>query len=108
MEAGPDAIHRYGKPALFNTDQGGLFTRLECIGLLADHGIQSSMDGNGCWRGHVFVERFWRSVHYAEVYRQAYDGVSEAQKGLERYVMRYIQRRPHTALDGTPPGRVRR
>jgi putative transposase len=48
MEAGPDAIHRDGKPALFNTDQGGLFTRLECIGLLADHGIQSRMDGNGC------------------------------------------------------------
>lgn len=48
MEAGQDAIHRYGKPAIFNTDQGGPFTRLECTGLLADHGIQSSMDGNGC------------------------------------------------------------
>ena len=109
MEAGPDAIHRYGKPALFNTDQGGLFTRLECIGLLADHGIQSSMDGRTAAGGIIYSwNGFWRSMHYAEVYRQAYDGVSEAQKGLERYVMRYIQRRPHTALDGIPPGRVRR
>ena len=64
--------------------------------------------GTAAGRDHIFVERFWWSVHYAEVYRQAYDSVSEAQKGLERYVMRYIQRRPHTALDGIPPGRVRR
>lgn len=42
-------------------------------------------------------------MNYAKVYRQAYDGVSEAQKGLERYVMRYTLRRPHTALDGNPP-----
>ena len=70
-----------------------------CTGLLANHGIQSSMDGKGCWPGSCIRGTVLESVHYAEVYRR------EAQKGLERYVMRYIQRRPHTALDGTPPGR---
>jgi transposase InsO family protein len=106
MEAGPDAIHRYGKPALFNTDQSGPFTRLECTGLLADHDIQSSMEGDGCWRDHVFVERFWRSVHYAEVHRQARDSVSEAQKGLERYVMRYPRGGRTRRLTATPRTRA--
>ena len=59
--------------------------------------------GKGCWRDNIFVERFWRSVKYEEVYLHAYDGVSEAKKGLERYVMLYNQRRPHTALDGKTP-----
>jgi len=103
MEAVQEAIHRYGKPALVNTDQGCQFSSLEFTGLLADHGIQISMDGKGCWRDNIFVERFWRSVKYEEVYLHAYDGVSEAKKGLERYVMLYNQRRPHTALDGKTP-----
>ena len=103
MEAVQEAIHRYGKPAIFNTDQGCQFSSLEFTGLLADHGIQISMDGKGCWRDNIFVERFWRSVKYEEVYLHAYDGVSEAKKGLERYVMLYNQRRPHTALDGKTP-----
>ena len=100
MEAVQEAIHRYGKPAIFNTDQGCQFTSLEFTGLLVDNGIQISMDGKGCWRDNVFVERFWRSVKYEEVYLHAYDGVSEAKKGVGRYVMLYNQRRPHTALGG--------
>jgi putative transposase len=47
-----EAINRYGTPAIFNTDQGCEFTSL-----LKDHGIQISMDGKGCWRDNVFVER---------------------------------------------------
>ena len=103
MEAVQEAIHRYGKPAIFNTDQGCQFTSLEFTGLLVDNGIQISMDGKGCWRDNVFVERFWRSVKYEEVYLHAYDGVSEAKKGVGRYVMLYSQRRPHTALGGRTP-----
>ncbi|MEP6933553.1 MAG: integrase core domain-containing protein [Nitrospirota bacterium] len=49
------------------------------------------------------MERFWRSVKYEAVYLHACAGVREAKKGVERYVMRYHQRRPHTALDGNTP-----
>ena len=82
MEAVQEAVNRSGVPEIINTDQGGQFTSLEFIGLLKDHGIQISMDGTGCWRDNVFVERLWRSVKYEEVYLRAYDGISVAQHGL--------------------------
>ena len=105
MEAVQEAITRYGKPDIFNTDQGCQFTSLEFTGLLKDQGIQISMDGKGCWRDNVFVERLWKSIKYEEVYLHAYETVSAAQQGLERYVTFYNQTRPHRALDGhTPDG----
>jgi putative transposase len=69
-------------------------------GLLMHHGIQISMDGKGCWRDNVFVERLWKSIKYEEVYLHAYDTVSAAHQGLERYLTFYNQTRPHQALDG--------
>ena len=105
LEAVQETLTRYGRPDIFNTDQGSQFTSLEFTGLLKDHGIQISMDGTGCWRDNVFVERLWRSVKYEEVYLRAYDGVSAAHQGLERYLTFYNQKRPHRALDGhTPDG----
>jgi putative transposase len=106
MDAVQDAINHYGTPAIFNTDQGGQFTSLEFTGLLKDHGIQISMDGQGCWRDNVFVERLWKSVKYEEVYLHAYECVSDARKELDTYVTFYNQRRPHTALDDNTPDEV--
>ena len=57
IEAVQEAVTRYGTPDIFNTDQGSQFTSLECTGLLKEHGIAISMDGRGCWRDNVFVER---------------------------------------------------
>ncbi|MBU1689093.1 MAG: IS3 family transposase [Proteobacteria bacterium] len=102
-EAVQEAITRYGKPEIFNTDQGCQFTSLDFTGLLKDHGIQISMDGKGCWRDNVFVERLWRSVKYEEVYLHAYDSVNDAKRGLEKYFRLYNQNRPHSSLgDKTP------
>ena len=66
LDAVQEAITQYGTPAIFNTDQGCQFTSLECTGLLNDHGIQISMDGTGCWRDNVVVERLWKSIKYEE------------------------------------------
>ena len=63
-----EAINRYGKPKIFNTDQGSQFTSLEFTQLLNDNGIAISMDGKGCRRDNVFVERLWKSIKYEEVY----------------------------------------
>ena len=105
LEALQEALARYGAPDIFSTEQGGQFTSLEFTGLLKDHGIQISMDGIGCWRDNVFVERLWKSIKYEEVYLHAYETVSAAQQGLERYLTFYNQTRPHRALDGhTPDG----
>ena len=102
-EAVQDAINRYGTPAIFNTDQGCQFTSLDFTGLLKDHGIQISMDGTGCWRDNVLVERLWKSVKYEEIYLHAYDSVNEATRGLERYFTLYNQQRPHSSLDDKTP-----
>ena len=103
LDAVQEAITRYGTPDMFNTDQGCQFTSVDFTGLLKDHSIQISMDGKGCWRDNVFVERLWRSVKYEEVYLHAYESVSEAKSGLETYFMFYNQQRPHSALDDQTP-----
>jgi len=106
LDAVQEVITKYGCPEIFNTDQGYQFTRQEFTGLLTHHGIQISMDGKGCWRDTVFVERLWRSIKNEEVYLHAYDTVSAAHQGLERYLMVYNQTRPHQALDGQTPNQV--
>jgi putative transposase len=106
VEALEEAIERYGVPEIFNTDQGSQFTGADFIGVLTRNGIQISMDGKGCWRDNVFVERLWRSVKYEEVYLHAYESVQAARQGLSRYLCFYNQQRPHTALDGQTPDSV--
>ena len=106
LDAVQDAVLRYGPPEIFNTDQGCQFTSQEFTGLLTTHGIQISMDGKGCWRDNVFVERLWRSIKYEEVYLHAYETVGAAHQGLGRYLMFYNQTRLHQALDGKTPDQV--
>jgi putative transposase len=103
IEAVRDALARYGVPEIFNTDQGSQFTSLEFTQLLKDHGIAISMDGKGCWRDNVFVERLWKSIKYEEVYLRAYESVSAAKAGIGNYLTFYNSRRPHSALDGGTP-----
>lgn len=103
IEALQEAIDRYGPPQIMNTDQGSQFTSSEFIGELNKHGIAISMDGRGCWRDNVFVERLWRSVKYEEVYLKAYDSVSTARAGIAAYIDFYNARRPHSAHGGQTP-----
>lgn len=106
IEALEEAMNRYGTPEIFNTDQGSQFTSKDFNALLREKGIAISMDGKGCWRDNVFVERLWKSVKYEEVYLHAYGSVNEARNGLERYLAFYNHRRPHSKLDGSTPDEV--
>jgi putative transposase len=106
VEAVEEAITRYGRPDIFNTDQGSQFTSTEFTGLLKANGIQISMDGKGCWRDNVFVERLWRSIKYEEVYLKAYDCVSAAKAGLGNYIQFYNTRRPHQSFGGKTPDMI--
>ena len=103
LDAVREAIHRYGRPEIFNTDQGCQFTSGEFTGLLKMHHIRISMDGKGSWRDNVFVERLWKSVKYEEVYLKAYDSVADAKANLATYLRFYNERRPHRSLDGKTP-----
>jgi putative transposase len=103
LDAVEEALARYGRPEIFNTDQGSQFTSGDFTGLLARHQIRISMDGQGCWRDNIFVERLWRTLKYEEVYLHAYATVSEARAGLSRYLTLYNARRRHSSLaDCTP------
>ena len=89
-----------------NTDQGSQFTSAEFINTLNEHRIAISMDGTGCWRDNVFVERLWKTIKYEEVYLHAYDTVSDAKLHLTRYIGFYNERRPHRSLGGRTPDHV--
>ena len=106
IDAVEDAIAQFGLPEIFNTDQGSQFTSTEFVALLKLHDIQISMDGKGAWRDNVFVERFWRSLKYEEVYLRAYESASEAKASLGRYIAFYNEQRPHSSFDGRTPDAV--
>jgi putative transposase len=106
LEALEEALARYGRPEIFNTDQGSQFTSAAFIALLLENAIAISMDGRGAWRDNVFVERLWRSVKYEEVYLRAYDSVAEARASIGRYLDSYNRKRPHSSLDARTPDRA--
>lgn len=102
VDALEDAIHRYGKPAIFNTDQGSQYTSDAFIQVLKNNDIDISMDGKGAWRDNVFVERLWRSVKYEEVYLTAYESMADAKHSMKKYFQYYNQKRKHQTLKATP------
>ena len=73
------------------------------ISKLKGHEIAISMDGKGCWRDNVFIERFWKTLKYQEVYLRAYETVSEARSSIACYIGFYNSRRPHRAHKGRTP-----
>src|ERR1700683_5037881 len=103
LEAVEEALAHYGRPEIFNTDQGSQFTSAAFTRLLLENAIAISMDGRGAWRDNVFVERLWRSLKYEEVYLRAYDSVSEARTSLTCYFTFYNTKRPHSSLDARTP-----
>jgi putative transposase len=103
IDAVEEALAKHGCPQIFNTDQGSQFTSAEFTSVLINNGISISMDGKGAWRDNVFVERFWRTVKYEEVYLHAYESLGEARQSIGRYIDFYNAKRPHAALDGRTP-----
>ena len=98
-----EALAKYGKPDIFNTDQGSQFTSFAFTTVLRDNGIRISMDGRGRWLDNVFIERLWRSLKYECVYLHAFETGSEARAGISRWIGFYNRLRPHSSLGGLPP-----
>ncbi len=104
LEALEDALERYGKPEIFNTDQGSQFTSKDWTERLTEAGIEISMDGKGRWVDNVFIERLWRSLKHECVYLNAFDSVRDAQAGIGVWMRYYNRERPHSSLDDLTPG----
>lgn len=98
-----EALARFGRPGIFNTDQGSQFTSAEFTGVLRDAEVRISMDGRGRWMDNVFIERLWRSCKYECVYLHAFETGSELRSGLARWLSYYNGQRPHSALGGRTP-----
>ena len=106
LEAFEEAIEYYGRPKIFNTDQGVQFTSQEFVSAVLGKNIRFSMDGRGRALDNIFVERLWRSVKYENVYLQDYQSVLEARTGLGDYFRFYNMRRPHQSLAYKTPYEV--
>jgi putative transposase len=100
------ALRTFGKPEIFNTDQGSQFTSREFTGILKAQEIAISMDGRGRALDNIFVERLWRTVKYEEVYLHDYEDIPRAFNGLRKYFMFYNDERLHEALGYQTPAAV--
>ena len=98
-----DALARYGKPEIFNTDQGSQFTSLEFTGVLKGAGVAISMDGRGRYMDNIFIERLWRSLKYEAVYLHELTDGFVAERVIDGWIGFYNTERPHSALAGQTP-----
>ena len=98
-----EALAKFGKPEIFNTDQGSQFTSAAFTGALAEAGITISMDGRGRWMDNVFIERLRQSLKYEDVYLKGYADGREAARGIARWIAFSDDRRPHQALADRMP-----
>jgi putative transposase len=106
IEALEEAMTKFGKPTIFNTDQGSQFTSPRFTTILTGAGIKVSMDGRGRWMDNVFIERLWRSLKYECIYLHAFETGSEARVGISKWMAYYNAHRPHSAHGGRTPFEV--
>ena len=106
VDALEEALDTYGKPEIFNTDQGAQFTSEAFTTVLLDAEISISMDGKGRCMDNIFVERLWRSLKYEEVYLHAYETVADAKAGIGSWISFYNVSRPHQGLGYRTPAGV--
>ncbi|MBF0329957.1 MAG: IS3 family transposase, partial [Nitrospirae bacterium] len=98
-----EALCKYGKPKIFNTDQGSQFTSVAFTETLKAAGVNISMDGKGRWMDNIMIERLWRTLKYDCIYLNAFETGSEVRKGIEKWIKRYNEERPHSSLDDRTP-----
>ena len=103
---GLERAFAYGTPEIFNTDQGSQFTSEDFTRQVRASGATLSMDGRGRALDNIFVERFWRTIKYEDIYLKGYRTPKEVWAGLAAYFPFYNTKRPHQALDYQTPAVV--
>ena len=101
-----EALDQFGRPEIFNSDQGSQYTGEEHIGILKAHKITISMNGNGRSIDNIAIDRFFRTLKYDEVYINDYKGIKELRAGIDRYINFYNFNRFHSALGYKKPMNV--
>ena len=106
VEALETALQDYGSPDIANTDQGAQFTGTGFIDTLKAHDVQISMDGKGCYRDNILVERLWRTVKYEHLYTRTFENVKAVRDSLRHWFDWYNRERFHQGLDNRTPDEV--
>ncbi len=101
-----DAIIKYGKPEIVNTDQGSQYTSEVFIDFLKENNVKISMDGKGRALDNIYIERLWRSVKYEDIYLKSYNNGMELYHGIKEYFKFYNSERRHQSLDYFTPAEV--
>ena len=106
VEALEEAIHNYGCPEIFNTDQGSQFTSDAFTGVLKSNEIQISMDGRGRFQDNIFIERLWWTLKYHYFYLRTFENGSKLRNGLKNWFRYYNQERFHQSLEDWTPDEI--
>ena len=106
VEALEEALGRYGKPDIFNTDQGAQFTSKEFTALLHDNSVRISMDGPRRVQDNIFIERLWWSLKHEYIYLWSFDNATQLKQGVGQWFDMYNKERSHQALDNMTPDEV--
>ena len=103
VDALREALDKYGKPEIFNTDQGSQFTSAAFTDVLREADIRISMDGRGRYMDNIFIERLWRSLKYEAIYLHEMSDGFVAERVIGDWLNFYNTERPHSSLDGQTP-----
>ena len=106
IEVVQEAFDKFGKPEIFNTDQGSQYTSNAFIDLLLKSGVHISMDGRGRALDNIFIERFWRTIKRENIYLYAYENGTDLFKGLSQYFEYYNNKRKHQSLNYKTPNQI--
>lgn len=99
------AMMQYGVPEIFNSDQGSQYTSQEFTTCLENEMVRISMDGKGRALDNIYIERFWKTLKYENIYLFRYDTLKALRRGLQEYFKFYNSIRPHQSLGGLSPDR---
>jgi len=106
IETLENAIIKYGKPEILNSDQGSQFTSNKFQKLLKDNNIKISMVSKGRATDNIFIERFWRSLKYEEIYLKDYNSMKECKQSVDNYFDFYNSERLHQSLQYATPDEI--
>jgi len=98
-----EALEQYGIPAIFNTDQGSQFTSDAFIKVLTDNNVEISMDGVNRALDNIYIERFWRTIKYEDIFMNGYETMTDLKEGIKRYLKFYNSERFHQSLEYATP-----
>jgi len=98
-----EALSKYPKPKIFNSDQGSQYTSYEHTQTLKEYEIQISMNGKGRSIDNIVIERFFRTLKHGNIYISDYQSIKELKEGIKAYMYKYNFKRFHSAIGYKKP-----